>query len=125
MTIFQRTTNTLRSFFTIDGRANRTTFILMNLGVGFILFIAEQLRAPGLELIVIFALLWPALLITGRRLHDLNMSAWHNLFLLIPIVGVLFCLYLMFKKGDAGQNHYGIPPEITHRDDLRQLRPRS
>lgn len=45
--------------------------------------------------------------ISIRRLHDLNRSGWLVLLVFVPIIGVLFMLYLYFTKGDLGANRYG------------------
>lgn len=45
-----------------------------------------------------------------RRLNDLGKTGWLVLIMLIPIVNILFYLYLLFGKGDAEENEYGNPP---------------
>ena len=42
-----------------------------------------------------------------RRLHDLNLSAWWVLIALLPVVGVLFILYLCCAKGQLSNNRFG------------------
>ena len=49
----------------------------------------------------------PGIMITTRRLHDLDMSGWYQLINLIPIVGTLFMLYVIFTRGTDGHNQYG------------------
>lgn len=51
-----------------------------------------------------------AVSIGRRRLHDLNKSGWYLLLSLIPLIGFLFALYLIFAPGDAEGNDYGPPP---------------
>lgn len=48
-----------------------------------------------------------------KRLHDINASGWWCILALIPYVGVLFIIYLMFKKGTPGPNRFGPPPPDT------------
>ena len=55
----------------------------------------------------------PVLAITVRRLHDIGKSAWYWLIALIPFLGVLWLVALFCKKGDAGDNKYGVDPEYT------------
>ncbi len=67
--------------------------------------------------IVIFAVLYIALIyfvfvFAIRRLHDLNQSGWLSLLLLIPLVNIIFGLYILFGKGTQGVNKYG-PQRIT------------
>lgn len=45
-----------------------------------------------------------------RRLHDLNLSGWYVLLMLIPLVNFIFTLYLIFAPGSQGSNQYGYPP---------------
>lgn len=45
-----------------------------------------------------------------RRLNDLNISGWFALLSLIPLVNLIFGLYLMFAAGTEGANDYGDPP---------------
>ncbi len=57
----------------------------------------------SLVLYVIFAI---------RRCHDFNGSGWLVLLGLIPLVNLVFFLYLVLKSGDAGANRYA-PPRVT------------
>ncbi|MBS1197296.1 MAG: hypothetical protein H6R18_1081 [Proteobacteria bacterium] len=45
-----------------------------------------------------------------RRLHDLNQNGWLWLLMLIPIVNLIFGLYLLFARGQDTANNYGLPP---------------
>ncbi len=47
-----------------------------------------------------------------RRCHDFNGSGWLVLLGLIPLVNLVFFLYLVLKSGDAGSNSYA-PPRLT------------
>lgn len=49
----------------------------------------------------------PGIMITTRRLHDLDMSGWMQLIFYIPIIGQLFMLYVIFVPGTNGHNTYG------------------
>jgi uncharacterized membrane protein YhaH (DUF805 family) len=42
-----------------------------------------------------------------RRLHDLDGSGWWALLALIPVVNLLFFLYLLVKAGTPGPNRHG------------------
>ena len=44
-----------------------------------------------------------------RRTHDVGHSGWFLLLTFIPYIGLIFSLYLLFKKGDQGENKYGLP----------------
>ncbi len=45
-----------------------------------------------------------------KRCHDLDWSGWCSVFLLVPIVGFVFFLYLTFTKGTDGPNRFGPDP---------------
>ncbi|KEQ19111.1 DUF805 domain-containing protein [Endozoicomonas numazuensis] len=44
------------------------------------------------------------------RLHDMDRSGWLWLFLVIPIVNILFLFWLSVGSGSEGKNNYGDPP---------------
>jgi uncharacterized membrane protein YhaH (DUF805 family) len=44
-----------------------------------------------------------------RRIHDINWSGWLALLLFIPVVGIIFALIILLKKGTDGTNTYGPP----------------
>ncbi|MGI9283245.1 MAG: DUF805 domain-containing protein [Endozoicomonas sp.] len=44
------------------------------------------------------------------RLHDMDRSGWLWLFLVIPIVNILFLFWLSVGSGTEGKNSYGEPP---------------
>ncbi|MEO0415172.1 MAG: DUF805 domain-containing protein [Verrucomicrobiota bacterium] len=50
------------------------------------------------------------LICTIRRLHDLGMSAWGVLGLIIPIYSFILTIRLLFEAGEQGTNAYGPPP---------------
>lgn len=60
--------------------------------------------------IIIFSL-YTAFAPSIRRLNDLNKSGWMSLLYLIPLVNILFWLYLAFARGDEDINDYGAPAE--------------
>ena len=45
-----------------------------------------------------------------RRLHDLGRSGNFALLVIVPIVGILFSIYLFFAPGQVGWNQYGADP---------------
>jgi uncharacterized membrane protein YhaH (DUF805 family) len=47
-----------------------------------------------------------------RRCHDFNASGWLVLLFLIPLVNLIFALFMVFKPGTEGANSYG-PPRVT------------
>ena len=47
-----------------------------------------------------------------RRLHDINMSGWFSLLIIIPFINILFGIFVFSKKGTEGTNRFG-PKRIT------------
>lgn len=45
-----------------------------------------------------------------RRLNDLDLSGWLTLVFFVPLVGMVFALYVMLWPGTRGPNRYGPPP---------------
>lgn len=108
--------------FTTAGRARRLeywSFVLGNfiirLGLSFVdVFLGtfdEQLGVGFLGFIYLLAAIPPGFTLTVRRLHDLNLSGWAILLLLIPLVNVVFWLYLAFADGTPGPNRFGPDPK--------------
>lgn len=51
-----------------------------------------------------------AILVSIKRLHDINKSGWWFLLILVPYVDFYLFYLLYFKKGDASSNKYGKAP---------------
>ncbi len=97
-----------KKYVDFSGRASRSELWW------FFLFQVLALVVSGLihnlvYLVVVLALLLPALAVGVRRLHDVGRSGWWLLIGIIPLVGSLVLLYWMVQPGDAGSNAYGAP----------------
>ncbi len=113
--------------FTIEGRIARKDYIIAQLlPVAILFFLAilhAVLRAVSdlyvrtqpimLLFLAIFIIIYTVFIYTMaiRRLHDLGMSGWYALVLLVPFVGFIFGLYLLVAPGQAIPNEYGNIPE--------------
>ena len=73
-------------------------------------------------LFIIFIILFilhiiPALTVGARRLHDINLSGWLQLFLFIPYVNIIanfvFFVLFYFIKGSDSDNNFG-PVSINY-----------
>lgn len=53
----------------------------------------------------------PGLAVLVRRLHDVDKSGWWFFISLIPIVGAIWLLILLFTEGTPGTNQYGVNPK--------------
>lgn len=110
-------------FFTSKGRLNRKSYIyrsiFLSLVLGIIQLILELATAAIEALELLFAVMILVLCIFGfvasimmlaRRLHDLDKSGWWMLLLFVPLVNILFYIYILFFKGTEGPNQYGEDP---------------
>tara|TARA_R110000868_G_scaffold8074_1_gene41731 strand:+ start:1576 stop:1923 length:348 start_codon:yes stop_codon:yes gene_type:complete len=101
-------------YFDFSGRATRAEywwFYLFQILVTLLPFML--LAVLGLEKLsafwymtcsVIFFL--PALMVSIRRLHDINKSGFYLLLLLIPLIGPLIILYFLVLPSDDRKNYY-------------------
>ena len=51
------------------------------------------------------------LMLSIRRLHDLNKSGWLILIAIVPLIDIAFFIYLLACQGTRGNNDYGPEPE--------------
>ncbi|MFZ7129437.1 DUF805 domain-containing protein [Avibacterium avium] len=96
-------------------RARRKEFImfsLFNLIFSFISFVPDYLLNISLFNPIYYTLMFiPNLSLLVRRFHDLDLSAWSLLLLLIPIINVIVFILLMTLSGTVGPNRYGDDPK--------------
>jgi len=50
------------------------------------------------------------IILAKRRLNDLDHSGWMALIMLVPLVNVIFGLYIIFAAGKPDHNRFGPPP---------------
>lgn len=92
--------------------------VVMLIGIGFAIAIPGF--SPNLEqglpigvillLVVIYiAMIYFSFVFTIRRLHDRNHSGWLSLLMLVPLANLILFLYLIFARGDAQENQFGLP----------------
>lgn len=106
----------IRRIFRFKGRTNRKIYTLFTI----IIFTCGTLYSSLEEYIgeyfylsmvidIIFILFFlQYLTVTSRRFHDLNVSGWWSIIiLLIPLSAIGLC----FFKGTNGPNKYGEPPK--------------
>lgn len=63
-----------------------------------------------LSTVYALAVLLPTLAVTVRRLHDTNRSGWWIFISLIPLIGAIWLIVLLAKKGSEGKNKFGAVP---------------
>ena len=52
-----------------------------------------------------------------KRLHDMNLSGWGVIFGFIPLVNIIYYLFLIFNDGTVGPNMYGEDPKGRKRNE--------
>jgi len=106
------------SFLSVSGRLRRSTYIgraiLLSIPGVFLSIIAEDsyddslLGFAGIVLIISGILIFMQFV---KRLHDINLSGWWGLINLIPYIGIVFGLIVIFIDGTKGFNLYGPDPK--------------
>jgi uncharacterized membrane protein YhaH (DUF805 family) len=114
----------LKKYAEFKGRARRAEywyFALFNIIFAIVAGIIDRIIDPGVKIsgyygiiyiLYALAVIVPSLAVVVRRLHDTGKSGWMILISLIPIVGAIWLLVLMIKKGDVGENKYGPDPKM-------------
>lgn len=111
-----------KQYFDFKGRARRKEywmFVLFNLIFAIAAAILDNVLGIALPSIYygpiygIYNLLVfiPSLSVLVRRLHDINKSGLMFFVLLIPLVGAIWLLVLLFTEGTIGENKYGADPK--------------
>jgi uncharacterized membrane protein YhaH (DUF805 family) len=117
------------SLFSFRGRVARLRYFLQSLaimgallvaiaGIAAILLATEHFTGSdavfvaGIVGMIIAYVVAMVLLVfvSIKRLHDLDLSGWFYLVMLIPLVSFLFSLYMLFAPGTDGPNRYGPVP---------------
>lgn len=103
----------LNRYIKFEGRACRAEYwrfgAVQSFAGGVLGLLALILGDFGYVLGVLWnvGILLPSISVMVRRLHDINKSGWFCWIILIPIVGVIWLIVLMAKRGDEGPNTYG------------------
>lgn len=99
--------------FDFDGRLGRLAYLLGNLLCWAILCVALLVFAKLGSVAAALALAAIACILSFRlaflRFHDFNRSGWFSLLFLIPYLGGLLGLVLLFIPGSRDDNDYGAP----------------
>jgi uncharacterized membrane protein YhaH (DUF805 family) len=133
--------NALRNYAIFSGRARRSEywyFVLFNaifswlaialdhfLGTSFII---NTINGPidfyygYCYLIYALVVFLPSFAVLVRRLHDVGKSGWFCLIGLIPLVGAIWLLVLLFTDSMEGPNKYGLNPKgIGNHDEIDEV----
>lgn len=111
----------LGKYAQFTGRADRSEFwkyYLVYFIIGFVFSILMQIVGSitflyyiivGLNILVVLGLLMPTLAVCVRRLHDIGKGGGWIFINLIPVIGSIWFLILMIKKGESITNRFGAP----------------
>ena len=116
MTPKQSIQTVLANYANFKGRARRSEywwfFLFVNVSLVALNFVAALLTDVLIVFFVVFGLtlLFPAIAVTARRLHDTNRTGWWMLVGFIPIIGWIALLVLVALPGASGPNRYGPEP---------------
>lgn len=117
--------NIFQTIFTTEGRLNRGRFfkyyILVTLMGATATFVTSCMATlltgdPNGALVKTITVIWAiaatvgACMLMVRRLHDLNKNGAFFWVSFIPVVGLIFLVYLFFAEGTIGYNKYGADP---------------
>jgi uncharacterized membrane protein YhaH (DUF805 family) len=103
--------------FSAKGRIGRLRYLAYGAGASFLYYFALSvlpfaLLGLGTALLYVSlvstlaALLWFNVITGIKRCHDMNISGWWSLTLIVPVI----VLAWMFVPGDRGENRFGPPP---------------
>lgn len=105
-------------FLRYDGRLNRKPYILRSLGLFIVVFVLAFIVAligglrygSMLASLVSLIGLVPGVMLTIRRLHDLDRPTWWIIGTFIPVLNIVLSVYIVFFPGTPGTNQYGPDP---------------
>lgn len=116
--------NSFADLFSFQGRVNRAPYfihILLDDAVVLVLVIA--LIVAGIALGPLIALpfagvlvgaIWAAAAVSVKRLHDMDMSGWHLLGMVVPLWNVYLGFKMLLGRGTPGPNRFGPDPLRVH-----------
>jgi len=113
MSFIDATKSGIGKSFTFSGRSSRSEYwwwILAGILFQIICAIIAVLGNVAVTAIFPILLVIPTTTMIVRRLHDLEKSGWWFLIVLIPLVGILYLIYLFIQEGDMNENIYGPVP---------------
>ena len=115
----------LREIYVTEGRLNRLAYlkymIILALIAGLSTFVTSSMATfltgdPNGFLVKAITMIWAVAAGAGnfmlmiRRLHDLGKSGWFSILAIVPVVGMIFSIYLFCAAGQVGWNKYGADP---------------
>ena len=115
----------LSQVYTTNGRLNRLRYFkyqlilaLVSALIAFVLGFAGGLLSGNPESVLVtvptgicsLVASIGGIMLSFRRLHDLNKSGWFLLLSLVPLINIIFAFYMWLAPGTNGRNNYGEDP---------------
>jgi uncharacterized membrane protein YhaH (DUF805 family) len=104
----------LSTFFLSHGRAARSTWLFRLAASGILCaafgLLAHEVLGEAGEALFAVIFLWSAIAMSIQRLHDIGRSGVNMFLLLIPVLGPVWVLLLLCRRGGEGPNRYGLDP---------------
>ena len=112
----------LKQYADFSGRARRQEywmFALFNMIFTIVAMILDNVLGIAMEgvgygpiyILYVLAVFIPGLAVAVRRLHDVGKSGWMFLIALIPLVGAIWLLVLLFTDSQKESNKWGQNPK--------------
>jgi len=106
--------------FTTQGRVGRLRYMAWSFSLGLLVAAAVILSIAGYAItpalgfllggVATIGLIVAGVMIGVQRLHDVGWSGWLLLLTIVPILGFVFYLLMLFMPGAIAANRYGAPP---------------
>ena len=96
--------------FSYKGRINRVTYglyWLIYLASVFVVISVDNFTGKGIAIILHTLILYAAIPVTVKRLHDTDKSGRQMFWVMIPLVGIIYIFFLSWVPGTSGPNKYG------------------
>lgn len=104
----------LASFFLAHGRLSRGMWFTRMLCLGACCaafgLLAREFFGEAAEAVFALLFLWSACALSAQRLHDISRRGASLLLALIPVLGPVWVLLLLCRRGSEGDNRYGHDP---------------
>lgn len=105
-----------QNFANFNGRASREEywlFFLFNMIFSVVAFIVDSILGTGMVIYLLYLIILtiPHLAVFVRRMHDIGKSGVWFFIGIIPIIGAIWLLILLFKESESKENQYGPVPK--------------
>jgi uncharacterized membrane protein YhaH (DUF805 family) len=89
----------LSTYFLSHGRISRTVWLYRLLAVGVSCAVLAMLAGESGKALLAALFLWSAGALSIQRLHDTGRAGWRLLMLAIPVLGPLWLLFFLCRRG--------------------------